>query len=404
MNPKHALICFGVIIALLLVVSAGCRDNRKYRRYDPDPDDVGYQTTVAGGKGDQRRPDIARNDLDRNFLVVYETDQFGDGDIVARELTAGVTFILIEGAAGAQRYPSVAYNSNANQYLVAWEDKRGGPAADIYGRLIDADVGETIGNSFIITAAAADEEMPVVAFAEDSDVYCVAWQDDASGKRDIRAVILDSGGSPVTGALDVCTETDNQRDPRITYSPSEDEFFIVWTDYRNDAGPDIYGRLLEADGSFPYSDVEIMCQNEQIETPDVVWNPLKRNYCVVASRLGSQAWQIVGRLLTRTGSASSSIKQLSMNWNDQRSPRVSYNPRKGRYNVVWEESERYYATQDIARRFFGSSLIPVAFTRIVSGSGINQGPAVAVGDDGTIITVWTSFKNNSDDILSFVEK
>jgi hypothetical protein len=387
-----------------MIAAAGCRDNRNPRYYEPyTTGTVGYQTTFAGGSGEQTQPAIAFSDLNRNFLLAYQSNIYGDPDIHAKEITAGVTFILIENATGSQRSPAIAYNSQSNQYLVVWEDKRGGAAADIYGRLIDADIGDTIGPSFLITGTAADEEQPAVAYASDSDVYCVVWQDDALGKRDIRATILDSGGNAVTGVLDVCAEPEIERDARIAYSPYDDEFFIVWTDYRNVNAPDIYGRPLDTAGSFPASDMEVIRVNEPVETADVVWNVAHRGYLVVASRFDNYDWQVVGRLLTSSGSPSGSIIYLLSSFSDQRRPRAAYNPKHGDYTIVWEDTDVHSAAVRITRRLYDPFLNPAGLAAIVSTGAVNLNPAVAVSDDETIITVWTAQKTTAD-VVGVVEK
>ena len=65
-----------------------------------------------------------------------------------------------ESGTGEQRYPTVAADDTEGRYLVVWQDSRSGND-DVYGRRTT--ITETVGDAFVITDAAQNQQVPVVA-------------------------------------------------------------------------------------------------------------------------------------------------------------------------------------------------------------------------------------------------
>ena len=75
----------------------------------------------------EEHPAVAHNTQLNQYLVVWFNDRIGNDDIRAQRLNAdgkplGAAFYISAGTGNDRRFPDVAYNDIDNQYLVVWED------------------------------------------------------------------------------------------------------------------------------------------------------------------------------------------------------------------------------------------------------------------------------------------
>ena len=175
-----------------------------------------------------------------------------------------------------EKAPAVAYNFKDDEYLVIAvvnDTVRGD--RDIYGQFVRPD-GTLKGSRFPICIHSGDQACPDVAYGKD-DQYLVVWCDfgRSNGNGDIYAARLDASGIKLENALieadttfPVCNQDSVQLHPRIAHNPVDNNYLVVWMDYRNSYLPgdvcpcepgqefsglppvntDVYGQRLDAQG------------------------------------------------------------------------------------------------------------------------------------------------------------
>ena len=197
--------------------------------------------------------DVVYNDIDDQYLVVWQDTEDDSGDVYGRRVdadasTIGSSFVIAQ-ETDKQGSPAVAWNDNANEYLVAWHDYRdsGTTGADVYGQRVNAVGGLMGGNFSISTSAGLDYQLsPDVAFVTAADRYRVVWHDDREPGLgyNIRGQWVDADGT-VLGLFDdpIFRYYGWQRHPAITYAPGYERALTVWDDGRNGVEYDVYGRF-----------------------------------------------------------------------------------------------------------------------------------------------------------------
>jgi hypothetical protein len=234
-----------------------------------------------------------------------------------------------------QAGPAIA--SDGRDFLVAWTDSRGTDTSDIMGARVKGDGTLLDPTGFLISYAPSGQSDPDIAYG--GGQFFVAWTDyrnngvsDIYGARvDPKGEVLDKTGIALT------TTGGGEYGPDVASDGST--FFVVWGDYRA-ATADVYGRRVDAMGN-----------------PDAAATPL----------------------VTVTGS-------------DQDAPSVAYGVKSGvgKYLVAYRDTRDYallgrnvYATAFLATTLAAGGEIPIS---LLTGDQLD--PAVA--SDGTNFLVTFS--------------
>jgi hypothetical protein len=192
-------------------------------------------------------PDVAFDGT--NYLVVWHDaeisspyDIYGARVSKEGELLDPEPFIISD-ATGSQMGPRVAFDGT--NYLVVWYDTRGGASYDIYGARVAQD-GTVLNEGITISIADSMKYFPDVSF--DGTNYMVVWQDKRSGTYDIYGsrvdqdgIVLDPSGIPIS------TASNEQNRPSIDFDGTN--YLVVWDDEQSSSEYEIYGTLLETDGT-----------------------------------------------------------------------------------------------------------------------------------------------------------
>ncbi|MEA1972174.1 MAG: hypothetical protein U9N34_02615, partial [Candidatus Cloacimonadota bacterium] len=136
--------------------------------------------------------------------------------------------------------------------VCVWTDTHQG-SRDVYAQKFDSQ-GNMLwnnGDPIVIDDKVGGQEFPVIIETSDNCVI-VAWVDYfyESGETDIYVQKVDSDGQLLwqEGGIPVCTAEDMQNELAIVTN-NIGGAIIIWHDYRNTGGVDIYGASLDADGN-----------------------------------------------------------------------------------------------------------------------------------------------------------
>ncbi len=151
---------------------------------------------------------------------------------------------------------------DGTNYLVVFDDNH-----DIIGARVAADGSVLDEGGFDICAAADTQRNPAVAF--DGTAYTAVWEDQRdSYQDDIYGGRVGTDGAPLDGnGFAICTATGYQTNPRIGHNGTS--YLAVWQDGRNTSQQDVYGAMLDSDGTVSAADVEISVMVTNQYRPDV---------------------------------------------------------------------------------------------------------------------------------------
>jgi hypothetical protein len=136
--------------------------------------------------------------------------------------------------------PSVAYNYMDDVFLVVttvW-DTLNDTGDDIYGQFVNPD-GSLRGNRFPICLQDSAQYDPDVAYGRNNE-FMVVWYDYRMGNSDIFGARLDASGKKLKNAktladttFAICDQDSGQYSPRIAYNFMDNNYLVVFEDYRN---------------------------------------------------------------------------------------------------------------------------------------------------------------------------
>ncbi len=220
-----------------------------FQRYNSSGVAQGSNTRVhAANVNDQRRPRVAVNSSNGDFVVVWESDADAtasfDYNVNARVFNASGTAltaeIVVAGAAGAQTDARVAMNSSGN-FVVAWQSLGDGSSTGIYFQRYNS-TGTPQGSATQANVSTTNPQVfPAVAMS-DTGNFVIVWRDASLGVAtpDIRARAFDPVGAALTGEVTVGSTTNLQSNPVISMRQSTGDFVVVWESNAAFANAQVY--------------------------------------------------------------------------------------------------------------------------------------------------------------------
>ncbi|MFH2123346.1 MAG: hypothetical protein ABIJ50_07700 [Pseudomonadota bacterium] len=234
--------------------------------------------------------------------------------------------------------PAAAYDPVNNRFLTLWVQSVGGVNM-IHRQLVSA-ANAIVGNLETLTTATA-QRYPAASFSTQSSRYLAIWDEEITGGWDIRGQMVRADNIAYGTTMEICAGSAAISPARLTYSPTDDTFQVVWGDNRNLAtqGSDIYGRLVKADGTlFGISSSVSSGPGSQV-SPDIAFDPDHSRSLVVWQDNRNSATSgedIYGRFLGNGLMQQGNELVISTAAGDQWGPRVGY-AGNGHFLVVWQD-------------------------------------------------------------------
>jgi hypothetical protein len=285
-------------------------------------------------------PSVAYDGVNHRYLVVWSDNRnqaITGSDIYGQLVNAngtlnGANFIICN--ANADQYgPSVAYDSVNQRFLVVWEDPRNSATtgSDIYGQLVNAN-GTLNGTNFIICDANTDQSGPHAAYDSANQRFLVVWLDQrnsATTGADIYGRLLNANGTPNGGEHIICDFNNDQYGPSVAYDSINQGFLVVWQDMRNSPTVgDIYGQMVNANGTSNGANFIICNANDNQSGPSVAYDSANQRFLVIWMDRRNSATtgaDIYGQFVNANGSLSGGNLVINGNAGDQRAPCLAYN-------------------------------------------------------------------------------
>lgn len=210
----------------------------------------------------EQAPAVAYNSVRHEYRVVWYNDRPGNDDIRAQRLTAdsrplGGPFYISAGTGADRTLPDVAYDDKQDQYLVVWQHQEPSSGYSIHGRRVSGP-GLVLDAADIIICSAGYNLLtpanPAVAYAYTSDRYLVVWAESWHPmpiSRDVMGQVVSPSGTLDGSAITIADDTTgNFRDmPALAYNRGRNEYLVAWQEYEPGANLwDIYARRVTAAG------------------------------------------------------------------------------------------------------------------------------------------------------------
>ncbi len=200
--------------------------------------------------------------------------------------------------------------------------------------------GTLSGSNFAISNAVNSQTNPAIAYSSANQRFLVVWDDlrDA-GSTDIYGQLVNADGTLNGSNIPISTAPNGQSDPAIAYDSVNQRFLVVWSDARRSTGRDIYGQLVNADGALIGPDFAVPNTNNYYYiNPAIAYDSANQRFLVVFSSYSSIDidYDIYGQLINANGAITGSIFAISEAVTDQMYPHVAYDIANQRFLVVWE--------------------------------------------------------------------
>ncbi|MFY0521906.1 hypothetical protein ACN28I_01400 [Archangium gephyra] len=324
--------------------------------------------SISRSSNGQYTPSVAHDGT--NFLVVWQDFRGGNSAIYGARVDETGTVVHdtsgIPIATGGNKYRPVVTHGGTD-FLVVWYEYHDN--ADIYGARVSSD-GTVLDTSGIpISTAINAQSSPVVA--HDGANFLVAWQDYRSGNADIYGARVSSDGTVLdTSGIPISTATNSQYSPVLAFNQN---FLVVWQDYRSGGNADIYGARVSSNGTLlDTSGILISSTANSKEHPSVAHNGT--NFLVVWTEYRSSTYQdIYGARVTSAGTLlDTSGISISAATNSQHNPVVAHDG--ANFLVVWQDYRSGTGFSDI----YGARVNELGKVLDTSGIAISTEPEAEV--------------------------
>ncbi len=330
-----------------------------------------------------------------------QSTYLGNNDIIARRVsstgdTLGPTIEIETYASYASCSPSVSWNGT--RYVVVFAYR--GIASYDYNIFVDTvSANDGAGRPKGVCVASRPQQNPQIAW--NGTYHFVVWQDcreRLSFPRIYGRRLTATGDTSGLGAaIRISSEDDMcvHSFPRVVGNSTNSEFFVVWND--NVSGTNgigegrIRGQRVSADGSLVGDPITIAAD---AANPDVAWDHVNNRYLVVYRKVvANNRWDIWGRIVNADGTFYTNEFVINDADEDQTQPRVVFDSESGRYAVLWVSEQSlpaiYKQVVKANGGLMGSAVI------WADASYHQTAPAFANGSTYDLI-VWQDLRNGSD--------
>lgn len=211
----------------------------------------------------------------------------------------------------------------------------------------------SIAADFPISARASLQSLPTVAYNEINDQFLVTWSDVRYKSKtdvDIFGRILNAQGSPVTKDITISNHKGGQSESAVAFDPIHKNYLIVWSDWRNadSVESDIYGQLLSDKGKLIGPNFAIAKLQVSQKQAAVAFDPDKQRFLVAwkDDRL-TNSEKLFGRFVSHKGKLLDKEFLIAKGKGKQDKPSLVYDPKRKRFLVVWRDivdEEQYLST------------------------------------------------------------
>jgi hypothetical protein len=289
--------------------------------------------------------------------------------------------------------PAVAYNSNHDEYLVVWENYRPATATrDIYAQRVGSD-GSLKSWFCVVHASGSENWQPDVSYSPTQDEYLIVYTYEVNANDyDLWARRVSWNGSSIYSEFAINQDADYQLNPSVAYNSQDDEYLVVYENWWSGGMHDIDARRVRASDGTPLgnaSGVNIATGAGELRSaPDVAYNAARNEYLIAYTyQSGPTAdGDIYGKVASANLGTLSGEIQILWNANLQNSVAVTAGPDE--YLAVWQDGPSSTYRTIYSRRVSGTGTTPDPSFVIADHSNVLAEPAVGYGSGYGYLVTW----------------
>ena len=310
-------------------------------------------------------------------------------------VTEGGEFGIAGTLPGEQVHPQVSIKPGGG-YLVWRDNITDGEGYGISARKLDSSLSGTLSVFRVNQNGTGDQERPVVSLLNSGGAI-FAWESGLQSFQHIRARVLSSDGTWVTGDIDVNTSTNTYQLETTIGTLTNGNAVIAWSSFNQVAGDslrDVYFQILTPTGTKFGGEVlvnQVTAFNQRTATIAPLSDGRFAVVWVSEQQRFANGADIYARIFTAAGTAVGGEFLVNSSTNVCANPSVAATS-DGGFMVAWSEKDTVVAANSwdiVARPFSGSGFGGVARRVNTYTYGDQFVPKVAVKGTEFIVT-WSS--------------
>lgn len=284
--------------------------------------------------------------------------------------------------------PVVAYNNLQDEYLVVWTtEQSGGGTLDIWAQRVSGDGGLEAGFN-VATGPGEERGAPDVAYSPTQDQYLIVYEyASPTNGWDIHGTRVSWNGGWMSSEFPVLSDAGDQRDPAVAYNSAHDEYLVVYWNEWGDGLCDIAAQRVAGDGTMLSWCNIATGTGEDRCSPDVAYNATRNEYLIVYSYGDGISNDGRGKVASHDLGALGGETVIGGGSEFYSSPDVAAG--RDEYLVVWQNGSDW-PMENLnvwARRVHGDGTThAIGFE--VAGSGQRRNPALAYGAGYGYLVAW----------------
>lgn len=183
--------------------------------------------------------------------------------------------------------PAVAYNSLHGEYLVVWFTEQGLFTTDIWAARVNRQ-GKVISKFNVASSPGKKRWQPVVTYSPAQDQYFIVYSLEVStADYDLFASRVNWDGAWISQEIPIRVEPGKQWYPSVAYNALDDEYLVVYSNLWPAGMEDIAAQRVRAvDGVLiSWANVATGAGEDRIR-PDVAYNPKRNEYLIAYNFAG----------------------------------------------------------------------------------------------------------------------
>jgi hypothetical protein len=319
---------------------------------------------------------------------------------VALAFAAALVYVLYSSLAATpapsdQFDPKVAYldmgSGSQGVYLAVWTDQRSGEN-DIVGAIVKPRDKTTIPTNFPLTIAKGSQTHPAIAANTQTKEFFVVWEDArSSSNTDIYGQLVQSDGTLSKLNFKVTQTPGSHFHPAVACNSTNGQYFVVWEDQSNKGYMPIYGQFFDKYGSTLGTNFCVTDPGVYVDClrPSLAYNPNQNEFLLVWEDWTDATNINIGgqRVDITTGKILGSKIAISTANYGQKYPQIAYNALDNIYLVAWEDYRNPMTGPDIYGQFVENNGTLSGANFAIGVASDHQGaPSVASGVHEFIVT------------------
>lgn len=263
-----------------------------------------------------------------------------------------------------QKNPAVAYSPDDTLYLVVWQDDRGTSSA-IYGQFVESSDGSLDGENFKLATTTEAQANPRIVYNTTDNVFFVVFERGENADADVVGLTVQGDGT-IGNLVDIETNSAKQRNIAIAYNPDNNNYLLVWEDFRNSSTiSDLWGVVCASNGT-PGTPFAVSTLQENQKNPSLAFTlgAGKTSYLLVWEDYSLGDAEIFGQVLDETGSSTGAYVNITNSDWRQTEPVAHYDDYRDKFMVLWRDD--YNTSDDVFAQIVSSDGRVINEFRVVS--------------------------------------